>query len=329
MEGLIARIRARQQMTSVIALAGGVLLLVLLYAVPVVRRVIDPPPAGASTTCGQQLHFYAEDVKNNFNGPAVDPQVDKAALELHARRCADPALVVEHGIVNQLPGFAELKGDEQITSKTRELRDNPDAWRDTVKQLEDKEKTAIAVSTEIMSGHYDTFYMIDGVTDVPLIRKDDPDREAFEVLRFTYADGSEVNYKLDCGFQPVGLFPNVPPVDQPPPPNQPPPTTPPRVTTTTTTQPELITICRPGVGIITIRRDQLQEGDTTHLSKCTPPTTAAAPPTTTAPPATTTTSGPEVTSPPGGHTGQTNPTTTSPPATSPPTTAPGGGVDSL
>ncbi len=234
MNGFTSRLRSRQQAASAAGIAAGALLLLLLLAFPSIKGlVIDEAGADEATECGSELHFYSADVDNNFNGPSADGNVEEVLEELHNRRCADPALVVEHAHVNQLPGFAELSGDEQLTGKIRELRDNPELWRSTVTLLEDREATANKVDGKVgsiatMSGSYETMYMIDGATDVPLIRKDQPDRPEFKVLRFTYADGTEVNYKLDCGYQPVAQeFPNVPPVNNPPPTNQPPPTVPP------------------------------------------------------------------------------------------------------
>lgn len=98
------------------------------------------------------------------------------------------------------------------------------------------------------------------------------------------------------------------------------------VPSTTTTLPRQITVCRPGVGIITIPENGRKPGDTDDLSKCVPPVTVAPEPTTTAPPSTTTTTMAGASSPAGGNTGESPPTTEGPPATAPPTTQPGGGI---
>ncbi len=294
---------------------GGVAAgLLLLFVVSAFFPVLNPFAGAATTTsttstttppagCTSQLHFYATDVSSNFNGPPViQTDVPGQEAELHTRRCADPALVVEHAHVNQLPGFAELNGDQQFADKVRELAWNHELWGQTIKQLEDKEATAVA-SDETMSGSYDTLYMLDGVTDVPLIRKAQPDRPSFAVLRFTYADGSVVNFKLDCGFQPVGQFPNVPPVETPPPPHVPPPPS----TTTTVCIPNGHENCgkdastSPSTSIVVTCPDgwHLPRGGTS-VSDCvkdvvitTTTTTAPAPPTTVSPPVT-----PPNTSPP-------------------------------
>lgn len=236
--------------------AAGIAILLLLFLVGGMALSDDATPAAADgdpaadVECATTVHFYAADVEQNFYGPAADGNIDQLNEEHRTRRCVDPAMVVGDAHAWGVPGFKELNGDAQFAAKIRELRDNPELWRSTIDELERVESES-TVSIEAMSGSYQTLYMIDGVTDVPLIRKDVPDRPSFEVLRFDRGNGQVVNFKLDCGFQPVAQdFPGIPPVKTPPPTSEPPPTTappttqPPR-TTTTTRPPGTTTTTRP------------------------------------------------------------------------------------
>lgn len=233
----------RQRAAVVTAALAAFLALGLLFPgiIPFIGGPSDATPVAVSCP-SDEVHFYSADVEQNFFGPAVPSgTIDQQKQELHNRRCKDPALVVGHAHVWGMEGFAQLNSDAAFTAKIRELRDNHQLWLDTIKGLEERENASTA-SQATMSGSYETLYMVDGAQDVPLIRKAEPDRPSFAVLRFVYtANGHTVNYKLDCGFQPVGQFPGVPPVSapQPPPPTTAPPgttpTTAPPVTTTTTT----------------------------------------------------------------------------------------------
>lgn len=215
--------------------AAAVILLLLFFVVGGVSQVVkdpeagadDSPPPTAPSECASQVHFFAVDTPNNFFGPASDGDVAKQKAELKYRRCLDPSLVVAHAYAWGIPGFAELNGDEQFAQKTRDLINNREAWRFVVSVMEELEGASQA-SIENMSGPYQTLYMLDGLTDVPLIRKAAPDRPSFEVIRFVHPDGRVVNLKLDCGFQPVAQdFPGIPPVEAAPPSGQPaPPSTP-------------------------------------------------------------------------------------------------------
>lgn len=291
--------------------------LLLLIGAVVASQVSNAPSASANDVdpnCATSVHFYSMDVENNFFGPASDGDVDAQKKELHTRRCQDPALTTAHAHTWNMSGFAELNGDEQFAAKTRELIADPVLWRTTVKAIEDQENGSVA-TIETMSGSYETLYMLDGVTDVPLIRKAEPDRPEFQVIRFSSIGGT-VNFKLDCGFQPVGQFPNIPPVDAPPPPHQPPPGPPPTIPSTTTTKPgETTTTTTPETTTTTVCLS----------GKCVPPTTKAAPPTTQAPPPTSPTTLPPNDSGPGAYNTippRDVPTTIAPPAPPPSTIAP-------
>jgi hypothetical protein len=235
----------RQRAAVVTAALAAFLVLGLLFPgiIPFIGGPSDATPV--ATSCpSDEVHFYAADVEQNFFGPAVPSgTIDQQKQELYNRRCKDPALVVGHAHVWGMEGFAQLNSDAAFTAKIRELRDNHQLWLDTIKGLEERENASTA-SQATMSGSYETLYMVDGAQDVPLIRKAEPDRPSFAVLRFVYtANGHTVNYKLDCGFQPVGQFPGVPPVSAPQPP---PPATAPPGTTPTTAPPVTTTTAPPG-----------------------------------------------------------------------------------
>lgn len=222
---------------------GLVVSAALLASLLVINLLVDGKllggtPAADASEC---LHFYAADVEQNFFGPAADGNIDQLEAELHERRECDPALVVGHAHAWAMEGFAELKGDEAFVAKTRKLMENRDMWKKTIEDLEERENASKA-SLATMSGSYETLYMIDRPMDVPLIRRDEPDKPAFKVLRYEYPNGHVVNFKLDCGFQPVGQFPNVPPVGQPPPEPGPTPTTTPTTVPTSSTSTTTTTV---------------------------------------------------------------------------------------
>ncbi len=220
--------------------ASALIVAALLLFTPVGEEILGSravvEASGEGSGCTEQVHFYTEDIDQNFFGPAVEASVDPAVEELNVRWCADPALVVAHAHVMGLSGFAELNGDDQLRAKVRELIDNRDLWLDTIEQLKslvEADDTNLSIAT--MSGSYETLYMIARDGEVPLVRKAAPDRPEFQVLRVTLVDGRVFDLKLDCGFQPVAQeFPNIPPMPPVVPPTTPPTTVPP--TTTTTTQ---------------------------------------------------------------------------------------------
>jgi hypothetical protein len=252
----------RQKAAAVIVLISILAILSFFFVKTMTKNDNSSAAPAPTADCATTVHFFSQDVGNNFFGPAADGNVDGLKKELHNRRCQDPALTVAHANVEGLPDYVGLQGDDQFAAKTRELIADQNLWRATVAVLESKENSAKA-EVVTMSGSYQTLYMLNGVTDVPLIRKASPDRPEFAVLRFTGSNGFLVNFKLDCGFQPVAQeFPGIPSVP-PGTPNQPTPGPSPTPTTPPTTAPP----CPSG--------------------KCVPPVTTPPPPTTTPPPATT------------------------------------------
>lgn len=198
------------------------LLLVGPLVIPSVGQPTPPTTQPPPAACGQDVHFYSYDVQPEFNGPAAPTEVEAAKAELHARRCADPALTAQHA--SYLSGF--FAGTQALLDTTNGFMADRKSWTDTVALMEIAEKSCTA-SVEEMSGPYKTMYM-QKTQPVPSSYPADPDRPSYQVLRFSCQDGSVWNYKLDCGFQPVGQFPPPPPppsADVPPgqsaPPRQP------------------------------------------------------------------------------------------------------------
>ena len=212
--------------TNTRRIAAAVIVAMLLFLVGgAINHVVHDKgdkagAAPAPVKCGNPLHFYRTDVPGNQFGPPVQTtQVDPAKVELHVRRTADPSLVVGHAYAMRFPGYEGLTTDEARTAKTMELMANHQLWCNTIKLMEAKEATATPTMAT-MEGQYQTLYMvITPGSPVPLIRQAVVDRPTFQVLRFTWADGSQENLKLDCGFQPVAQqeFPGIPPVNAPTP----------------------------------------------------------------------------------------------------------------
>ena len=175
--------------------------------------------------CGQTVHYYRLDLPasvNRFGPPAGSDLKEMLLNELHFRRCTDPALTVAHREYQQ----DAYSSPAERLQKTLDLASNPNAWRLNVTALELREQKA-KVEVIDMSERYKTLYMTG--TTPPTIFAAELDRPTYRVLRFTYADGTVQNYKLDCGFQPVSPeFPGVP--GKPKPPST--PTTRPPTTTT-------------------------------------------------------------------------------------------------
>lgn len=236
-------------------LFGGIAaaIVALLVIIPIVGSVASPrtppapPPAG---DCASTVDYYRYKVDVDNNGPAAPTEVDAAKAELHARRCTDPALVAQHASY-QSSYFA---GTQALLDVTNGYVNDRASWANAVGIMEAAEAQCSASVVE-MSGPYQTMYM-QGTQPVPSSYPADPDRPSYQVLRFSCPNGSEWNYKLDCGFQPVGQFPS-PPEGTPPPQSTPPtggptPTTPPTCTrncgpTPTTTPPSTTppTTCPP------------------------------------------------------------------------------------
>lgn len=198
-------------------MAGGVISVLLLFLlVGVGKTIVEDPPAGGDPTttvpsnCGQRsaAHYYRHDLPENVNhfGPSVKANDVKAALgELHARRCVDPALTVAH----RQYSLRQYTSPGERLSQTSVLSGDQKAWALNVLALESREKTARRIEIVDMTERYNTLYMVD--TSIPYIYQNSVDRPLYRVLRFTYADGTVDNYKLDCGFQPVEpVFEGVP-----------------------------------------------------------------------------------------------------------------------
>lgn len=209
----------------------------LLLIVPTIQRVfIDPgttPPTvpvdtivPTSTTppsgCGTNPWFFARDTVGNQFGPAAPEDaanVQATVADFAARRIVDPALQVadsEHL-------FNEFSDPATRVTKTRALLADTAAW--CVSELRFATRLSEATKVEIveMSGTYQTMDMVDTDRVIPEIYQLQVEKGPFKVLRFTFADGSTKQFKLNCGYQPVQQesFPGVPGTAPAPAPTQP------------------------------------------------------------------------------------------------------------
>ncbi len=240
---------------NLIAITGAASLGLTLFSVLTLLGATDSsanPKALASqeasaspqdSLCGEQVHYYRHDLPPEVNqfGPPVLGDAKQAQAELRIRRCLDPALVVAH----QEYSHRVYSTPFQRLEKTVAIATNQQAWALTVQALEEREATAVSVEIVEMSEQYQTMYMT--YTSVPTIFKAVVDRPRYSVLRYTYADGTTDNYKLDCGYQPVSQeFPGLP--TQPPslsPPHTPSSVvTPPPTTSPPTTVPCSSSVCK-------------------------------------------------------------------------------------
>lgn len=275
----------------------------LLLIVPIVARVdAQPPPGGPPAgECASTVDYYRYKVDVDNNGPAAPTEVDAAKAELHTRRCSDPALVAQHAAYQS----RAYVSTESMLDTTNNYVNDRASWAGAVGMMEAAESKCSA-SVVDMSGPYQTMYMR-GTQPIPSSYPADPDRPSYQVLRFSCPDGSEWNYKLDCGYQPVGRFPPPPEVPGGPPPsggptptpacksNCVPTTTPPPLPSTTTTSIVTCTVpqgckpyvpptpaqcadparpCQPGVGPPTPRPPDSTQPTVT----VTPPSTVLPPP---------------------------------------------------
>jgi hypothetical protein len=221
----------------------GGFVFVLFFLLFFVRgnRTINPAGEPASAgECANEVHYFRHDLAENdnrfgegFDWPAwqadlshdlnKDGVVDvrDVQIDLHNRRCVDPALVVAH---SEYAARSYSSPAERL-AKTQALVNDREQWRWTVIGLEAREATATKVEVVQMCDPYRTLYMVN--TEVPQIYQDALDRPCYWVFRFIYADGSQDNYKLDCGYQPVE--PEFPGVPGPPGGSPPSPTCPPTV----------------------------------------------------------------------------------------------------
>ena len=315
--------RSRSHLILAAAGAAAALLIVLLVSShAITSSAASTKKATPPKDCTIQVQYFVT-AEHFFGPPVTQSDVAGQLIELHNRRCLDPALVTAHAWGENLPGFVGLNAD-QLTLKTDELAGNSKLWMATIRALEKHEKEAVSVRDTTLSGPYQTLYMVAQPTGAPLIRAASPDRPSFEVLEFTW-DKSVFDMKLSCGFQNVAqTFVGIPPLNSPPNVGTTPGTSPPGGTTPHTV-PSTTPTTTPGTTPTTVACPPGQEGP--H-GKCIPPTTVPAPPVT-SPPATTPT-----TKPSGGDSGpgapSTVPTPTTeapappPPVTSPPVTHPVG-----
>lgn len=221
------------------------------------------PPAPPAGECAKDVHYFRHDLAENdnrfgegFDWPTwqKDPKNDlnkdgvvnekDVQIDLRNHRCVDPALVTGHVEY----AARSYSTPEERTAKTEALVADRTQWAWSVVGLSAREQEAVSVEVVEMSDPYKTLYMID--TPVPGIYQDALDRPTYWVLRFTYADGTQDNFKLDCGYQPVEPeFPGVPGPPGSPPPTQPPVTGPPSSQPPTTGPPTTAppTTCPPTV----------------------------------------------------------------------------------
>jgi hypothetical protein len=238
------------QMRQRILLGGALtLFVVLLLSVPLIVSVNGqpvPPPntSPPSSNCAQTVHFYRYDVNVDNNGPAApaDPNnVGATVAELITRLGNDPALMAQ---VQGYIGGAAMS-TQSLLDATNAFMANTQNWCDTLSLIVAGLAQCSASITE-MSGPYQTWYQ-QATQPVPSSYSADPDRPSYTVLRFSCPNGQQYNFKLDCGFQPVGQFPPAAPPEGPPPSQPvappcttncgPPTTTPPNTTTTTSVCP--------------------------------------------------------------------------------------------
>lgn len=204
----------------------------------------SPPTTEGANPCTETVHYFRHDLPENDNrfGEGLDwpawqanmnndlngdgaVDVKDLQIDLHNDRCVDPALTVAHAEYAQ----RSYTNPEERLARTQGLADNRQEWLETIATLEAREATATKVEVVLMSEAYQTLYMTN-THPIPSIYQDALDRPEYWVLRFTYADGTVDNYKLDCNYQPVEPeFPGIPgrPVGHPT------PTVPTGVSTTT------------------------------------------------------------------------------------------------
>lgn len=206
-------------------------------------RADDPTTTLASappTTCINGVHFWAQDVFNDNWGPDPGTRDPQALIaELRNRRVTDPVRTVyDTAYQNRM---AQAYPDRQTgTQLAVNLINDQAGWCDQIARLEAKEATATSVTVHEMCGPYLSLGMKDQDRQIPEVYVVHPNK-CFDVLDFSYADGSHDWYKIDCGLQPVDkTFTGVPPkevVKKPIPQPKPVPTTVPKPPTTVTAPP--------------------------------------------------------------------------------------------
>ncbi len=211
---------------NLIAIAGVASLGLMLVLVLLLSGIAGSSPDSSANpkaspnpkdgVCGAMVHYFRLDLPLEVNrfGPPVLGDTKQAQAELKIRRCVDPALVVAH----QEYSRRVYSTPSERLAKTVAIATNQQAWALNVQALEQREAAAVSVEIVEMSEQYRTMYMT--YTSVPGIFQAVVDRPTYRVLRYTYADGTIDNYKLDCGYQPVSPeFPGLsthPPTLSPP-----------------------------------------------------------------------------------------------------------------
>lgn len=191
----------------------------------------------------------------NFNGPPdptlilEDASPQESVIEMNFRRCLDPNLVVQHTVNaadSSVPGFGQWK--DMTTAEMRyasvKAGNDREYWGQLILSLQDVENRLEPTFAVRDDPTVDTFYQVDGVHGIPDIVRGQIDSRVFPTLQFVDEATGYIwlEYKRDCGFQPIW------PHDRPVPPKFPPeepPTTTTIPTPTTTTMPAPTTTTMP------------------------------------------------------------------------------------
>jgi len=252
----------------------------------VVKASVDPKPnpEPGDTPTATGIHFYNDDVQvdgidtNDYNfGPSAFDDVQSGKYthlydELLDRmdyngtsdnKGCDPNLMAATAYAIDLSrGTTILKetgdkslaiGEKPNVAAERLLKSDKDR-QEVYDALVHQFASATEVTIEDLGAYNSQMYQIPTgkyFTDRPAITVKKTQHEGGHVLVFRWDDGTEVKYRLECGYQPTDVPQWNPPKDETPPPtttNPPSETTPPTETTpppTTTLEPKNVTEAPP------------------------------------------------------------------------------------
>jgi hypothetical protein len=151
--------------------------------------------------CAIQVHYYTADPVKEVPyafGPAVPrTTIDEIRQEHHDRRCVDPLNLAADeayaGFIGSTP--------EAIEAEHQRLLADRGAWRAAVKALETKEATATSVTIEPMDAGTPSFYMKPNSAGGYDVLQGFTSIKGWG-LTYRFADGTKLQYRLECGFQP-------------------------------------------------------------------------------------------------------------------------------
>lgn len=211
--GLLLFIGGKRLAGKILAIVAAILILATgLYGTLDSKGVFTPPSTvscdTSSITSGTALHFYTEDpgkeVTRAFGTNANQGSIDGDLQEYCKRLTIDPSLVAgDETAFGMIPPTAQAATNEELT-----LLNDRTHWKAAVDQIFATLKEAQSITTQGVKAGSHSLYMVPTADGSFVNFGQGNTSHDGTMLVIVKKDGTKVELRLDCGFQPI--FPTPP-----------------------------------------------------------------------------------------------------------------------